>query len=89
MLLTFEITGAVNYYTDINHRDIYNYNSGEMKVLLDSVKTDIFMIVPDNKIQTQWKGLPLEDTYNYIKNNYVLNKLSDINYYSIYSIKQK
>jgi len=89
MLLTFEITGAVNYYTDINHRDIYNYNSGEMKVLLDSVKTDIFMIVPDNKIQTQWKGLPLEDTYNYIKNNYVLNKLSDINYYSIYSIKSR
>jgi len=89
MLLTFEITGAVNHYTDINHRDIYNYNSGEMKVLLDSVKTDIFMIVPDNKIQTQWKGLPLENTYNYIKNNYVLNKLSDINYYSIYSIKSR
>ena len=89
MLLTFEITGAVNHYTGINHRDIYYYNEREIKNLFDSVKTEIYMIIPESKIQTQWKGLPLEDTYNFIKNNFVLNKLSDINYYSIYSIRRK
>jgi len=89
MLLTFEITGAVNHYSDINHRDIYYYNEQGIKDLFDSVKTNIYIIIPETKIQTQWKGLPLEDTYSYIKNNYILIKQSDINYYSIYSIKRK
>jgi len=88
-LLTFEITGAVKQYTDINHRDIYYYNPEKMKGLMDSIKTDVYIVIPETKIQTQWKGLLLQDTYEFIKNNYTLNKLSDINYYSIYSISKK
>lgn len=89
LLLSFEITGAVNHYTNINHRDLYYYNPGTISQLIDSAKTDIYMIIPETKMQTQWKGLTLEKTYNYIKENYNLQKLYEISYYTIYRVNGK
>ena len=89
LLLSFEITGAVNHYTKLENKDLYYFNAQTINQLIDSSRKDVYMIIPESKIQTQWKGLTLERTYNYIKDNYYLFKISDINYYTIYKINRK
>jgi len=87
-LFTFELTGAVNHYTNRNAVDFSNYKYRELKSSLDSAGNTAYLVIPLNKIKTQWSGLPLEKIFDSLQADYRLVSLGSINEFEGFRIEK-
>jgi len=85
-VFAFDITMAVNHYTNIKAEEFFNNSEEEIKNIIDSSKSDIFFILPVEVIKTQWIDLPLEKKYAFVKDNYPLQTVTKINKFTIFKI---
>jgi 4-amino-4-deoxy-L-arabinose transferase-like glycosyltransferase len=85
-VFAFEITMAVNHYTVIKAYELFNCSEMEIKNKIDSSSGSVYFIVPVEQIKTQWKGLPLDKKYEFVKSNYPLQTMTQINRFTIYKI---
>ena len=82
-VFAFDITMAVNHYTDIKADEFFNNSEEDIKDKTSSSANDIFFILPIDVIKTQWKDLPLEKKYNFIKSNYPLQTVTTADKFTI------
>lgn len=87
-LFSFFITGTINHYSPKKSLEMYYYNSSRIKEIIDSSGTDVYFIIPENVIINQWRGLTLEQTFNFVKANYNPVKINEFDIYSVYCIKK-
>jgi len=73
-LFTFEVTGAVKYYTGLDAKEYHSYYYSDIKLLTDTTKEKTYLLLPVVRINTQWKGLPIERSFDSLKN--YLNPIS-------------
>lgn len=66
-LFTFEITGAVNYYTGHNAKEFFYYNYSDIKKAADTTNVSTYFLLPVNRIETQWEGLPVKKSFDSLK----------------------
>jgi 4-amino-4-deoxy-L-arabinose transferase-like glycosyltransferase len=88
VVFAFDITLAVNHYTKITAQEYFNYTEEELKNKITAAANDIYFILPLEAIKTQWKGLPLEKKYEFIKSNYPLQTVTSVNKFTILKIKK-
>lgn len=85
-VFAFDITMAVNHYTNLNAHEFFNNSEHEIKEKINSSPDGTYFILPVEAIKTQWKGLPLEKKYEFIKNNYPVQTVAAINKFTIFKI---
>jgi hypothetical protein len=88
LIYTFEITGAVNYYTKIHAAEFFNAGINEIKSSIDTCNCSVYFILPAEKLSTQWKGLPVEEKFNSLVTAYKPEVITRISYYTIYKINK-
>jgi hypothetical protein len=88
MLFSFFITGTINHYSPKKSIELYYFNKNEIKEIIDSAKSNIYFIIPETTINKQWKGMTLEQTFNFVKLNYNPEKIGELDIYTIYCIKK-
>ncbi len=87
-LFTFEITGAVNHYSKRNAREFYAYKYNELVSSLDSSGNTAFIVLPVNKLKTQWRGLPPEISFDSLMVNYKPLPMGKINEFEGFKIEK-
>jgi len=87
-VFTFEITGAVNYYTGLNAKEYFNYNYSDIKQLTDTTKEKTYMLLPVERINKQWKGLPIEKSFDSAKTNLIPVSIGKVNDYEGFLIEK-
>lgn len=85
-IFSFEITSALNHYSKIKPHEFYSLNRAELKNIIDSSATGEYFILPEDKLNSQWKGLPIEQNFQYLKSNYKLIPVTELNYYKVYKL---
>jgi dolichyl-phosphate-mannose-protein mannosyltransferase len=83
-LYIFEVTGAVNYYTRLKAKEFFSYNFSRIKQSNDSAGGNTYFFLPVDRIHSQWKGLPIESTFDSIRNHMKLVSLGKVNDYEAY-----
>lgn len=85
-IFAFDITLAVNHYTDFEAEEFFNNSEEQIKNKIDSSAGDTYIILPVKSIITQWKGLPLEKKYDFLRSNYPLQTVTQVNRFTIFNI---
>ena len=88
-VISFDITLAINHYTNIKADEFFNNKTEEIKNKIDSSANDVYFILPVKAIKTQWNGLPLEKKYDFIIQNYPLQKMNTVNNFTIFKLQKK
>ena len=85
-VFAFDITLAINHNTKLRADEFFNNTEEELKNKINTSKNDIYLILPVENIKSQWKGLPLEKKYEFIKSNYPLQTVTAIDKFTIFRI---
>jgi len=88
-IFAFDITLAINHYTEIKADEFFNNKEDELKNKIESSSNDIYFILPVEVIKTQWKGLQMEKKYNFIANNYPLQNIGKVNKFTIFKLQKR
>ena len=87
-LFSFDITPALSHYSKIKPLEFYLLNADQLKNIIDTSGTAIYFILPEDKLNTQWKDLPIEKNFNFLKSYYNLIPMTDLNYYKVYRLSK-
>ncbi|MGH2575898.1 MAG: hypothetical protein ACRDFC_09390, partial [Ignavibacteria bacterium] len=88
VIFSFEITGTLKHYSRLKPEEFYNFTQEGLKNKISSYKGEIFFILPVGKLHTQWKGLPLEKNYEFVKSNYHTKQVTQLSYYTIFKLQK-
>ncbi len=85
-IFSFEITPALKHYSKIKPHEFYLLKQHELKSMIDSSNANEYFILPEDKLNTQWKALPIEQNFQFLKSNYKLIPVAELNYYKVYKL---
>jgi len=85
-VIAFDITLAVSHYTKIKADELFNLKKNELINKIDIASNDIYLVLPVEKIKSQWKGQPLEQNCTLLETKYKLTTIAHINDFTIFKL---
>jgi 4-amino-4-deoxy-L-arabinose transferase-like glycosyltransferase len=87
-LFSFDITPTLSHYSKIKPHEFYFFSQDELINIIDSSKAEIYFIMPEEKLNTQWKDLPIEKNFNFLKLTYNLFPVAELRNYRAYRLSK-
>jgi hypothetical protein len=85
-VIAFDITLAVSHYTKIKADELFYFDSSDLIEKIENAANDIYLVLPVEKIKTQWKGQPLEQNFSLLESKYQLTGIKHINEFTIFKL---
>jgi hypothetical protein len=88
-LFAFQITAAINHYSKIKAKEFYLADSAGLSQEIENSLGDVYFILPEEQLNTQWKGLPVERNFEFVKLKYNPVVTGDLNNFTVFKILAK
>lgn len=88
-LFAFQITAAINHYSKIKAKEFYVADSVGLNQEIENSLGDVYFILPEEQLNTQWKGLPVERNFEFVKSKYKPVVITDLGSFRVFKIWAK
>jgi len=87
-LFAFQITAAINHYSKIRAYEFFYFDGKSLEKEIEKSSGDVYFILPEHQLETQWKGLPVEKTFAFLLENFKPVTIASSGQYKFYKIRR-